>query len=503
MQHLESLFGRALDAVVGMDHLGNVIAWNVAAEDMFGWTRDEAFGQSMGELIVPPQHRSAHATGLDHYNRTGHGPVLEQRVRLTAMHRSGTEFPVELSIFPMKDSDENSSFYAFIRSLANEEAHRREQELRAREAEVLLEVAQKLLEDISLEEFTEFCLEQVCAVAGLDAAHVFILRGTGSNQILVPSSIWHVRDERYRKVIDASEELTFELGHGLPGRAWKARDLVAIDDLAADPDFIRKTPFTQAGLTRGAALPVLQGDRLYAVIEFYGAVGARFDAEMLRMLKTIGSQIGAAVRRKEAAEQRETQRREVAHRVGNSLTILSSIYRSCARQASSIDELSHTFLNRLLAVGRANHMSLEDSNHGVDLGSLIKDAVGLLPDGDRIAIAAPELIVEAGCVMPLSLVLNELATNTLKYGPLGTNGTLSITVSACPKLKELRFDWHEARTEPLEQDPPEPRRIGFGTHLIRSMIEGRLGGSFERHIDRTGFRLIARMPRSVIEANAS
>ena len=64
MVPLETLFNRALDAVVGMDESGRVTAWNGSAEEIFGWSREEALGASMGDLIVPPQYREAHARGL-------------------------------------------------------------------------------------------------------------------------------------------------------------------------------------------------------------------------------------------------------------------------------------------------------------------------------------------------------------------------------------------------------------------------------------------------------
>lgn len=149
MQHLESLFDRALDAVVGMNSSGDVVAWNAAAEDIFGWRRDEALGANMGDLIVPLHLRAAHTQGLSRYNRTGEGPVLEQRLRLTAIHRDGSEFPVEISIFPMKGADAPSMFYAFIRSLKAEMEAQRQQELRVREAEVLLKIGHQLLEEWS------------------------------------------------------------------------------------------------------------------------------------------------------------------------------------------------------------------------------------------------------------------------------------------------------------------------------------------------------------------
>ncbi len=88
----------ALDAIVAMDADGNVVEWNAAAEATFGYTRDEAIGQRMGELIVPVSLRDAHSKGLARYLETGEPRVMGRRVELPAIRKDGTEFPVELTI---------------------------------------------------------------------------------------------------------------------------------------------------------------------------------------------------------------------------------------------------------------------------------------------------------------------------------------------------------------------------------------------------------------------
>lgn len=92
----------SLSAIVIMDSYGIVIDWNHPAEKIFGWTKDEAIGRRLDELIIPPAQRDAHRQGLERFLRTGVGPLLNQLIELTAIRRDGTEFPVELSISPLK-----------------------------------------------------------------------------------------------------------------------------------------------------------------------------------------------------------------------------------------------------------------------------------------------------------------------------------------------------------------------------------------------------------------
>ncbi|MGH8472464.1 MAG: PAS domain-containing sensor histidine kinase, partial [Gammaproteobacteria bacterium] len=106
----------ALDGVITMDASGRITGWNTQAGIIFGWPREEACGQTLAEMIVPPQYREAHIRGLKHFLATGAGPVLNKRIEITALDRQGREFPVELTILPLRLGD-TVLFSAFIRDI--------------------------------------------------------------------------------------------------------------------------------------------------------------------------------------------------------------------------------------------------------------------------------------------------------------------------------------------------------------------------------------------------
>ncbi len=117
-QQARSIVDSALDAVVAMDADGIITDWNKEAEEIFGWTRVEAVGRRMSETIIPMRYRPAHERGLRHFFQTGEGPVLNQRIEISALRRNGEEFPVELSITPLKFG-ETWIFSAFIRDISD------------------------------------------------------------------------------------------------------------------------------------------------------------------------------------------------------------------------------------------------------------------------------------------------------------------------------------------------------------------------------------------------
>ena len=91
-RHVAMLHG-ALDAVVTIDTRGCIVDFNAAAERSFGYTADEAIGEEMCELIVPPDFRDLHRRGFARYLETEEAHVLDRRLELSAMRSSGVVFP--------------------------------------------------------------------------------------------------------------------------------------------------------------------------------------------------------------------------------------------------------------------------------------------------------------------------------------------------------------------------------------------------------------------------
>jgi PAS domain S-box-containing protein len=115
-QRTRQIVETALDAVITIDREGAITGWNPQAEKIFGWTEREAIGRPVEETIMPQGYRDAHKRGLARYLATGDARVLGRRIELTALHRDGREFPVELSITPTRMGDA-VSFSAFVRDI--------------------------------------------------------------------------------------------------------------------------------------------------------------------------------------------------------------------------------------------------------------------------------------------------------------------------------------------------------------------------------------------------
>jgi two-component system, sensor histidine kinase and response regulator len=112
----KTILSTAHDAFVAMNGHGQITEWNVQAEVIFGWRRDEVLGKQLVELIVPNQFRDKHCAGLEKFLATGDGPALNQSIEISALARGGREFPVELTILPL-ELESGWLFSAFIRDI--------------------------------------------------------------------------------------------------------------------------------------------------------------------------------------------------------------------------------------------------------------------------------------------------------------------------------------------------------------------------------------------------
>ena len=86
---LQKLFEKSLDGLISIDHLGRVFEWSPQAEEIFGYTSEEIKGKELSQTIIPHVHRSAHKEGMASYMKSGHGPVLNKRIEITALKKSG------------------------------------------------------------------------------------------------------------------------------------------------------------------------------------------------------------------------------------------------------------------------------------------------------------------------------------------------------------------------------------------------------------------------------
>ena len=140
----------ALDAFVGMDAAGRVTDWNAQAERIFGWSKSEAIGKILSEFIIPERRREEHRSRLQQLLESGADSNTNDQLKLSATHRSGLEFPVEVGISVIRIGTTHS-FAAFVRDVTDRARREDEREAAKLAAEAASRAKSEFLANMSHE----------------------------------------------------------------------------------------------------------------------------------------------------------------------------------------------------------------------------------------------------------------------------------------------------------------------------------------------------------------
>lgn len=161
---------------------------------------------------------------------------------------------------------------------------------------------------------------------------------------------------------------------------------------------------------------------------------------------------------------------EMHHRMKNMLATVLAITSQSLRSASTLEEANVAIASRLAALGRAQDLLLKAHEAGAILTDLVAAAVepfesDVIP---RFIVPFAAIKVGPGAVLPLTLSLNELCTNAVKYGALSNaNGRVEIVSTADEPSQLFSLTWTESGGPRVN----EPTRRGFGTRLLGALAK--------------------------------
>ena len=167
---------------------------------------------------------------------------------------------------------------------------------------LLKDVALAMNEASSPHRALRYVVERVCTLMKWPVGHVYLISATQAD-LLLPTGIFYFDDPpRFKAFRDASMRTSFREGEGLPGRVMQARVPVWVEDVTSDDNFPRCRLAEDIGITSGFAFPVLVGERLVGVLEFFSSEAAEPDYDLLDAMLNVGAQLGRVVEREEASE---------------------------------------------------------------------------------------------------------------------------------------------------------------------------------------------------------
>jgi two-component sensor histidine kinase len=197
-------------------------------------------------------------------------------------------------------------------------------------------------------------------------------------------------------------------------------------------------------------------------------------------------QAGIDAREREASDKlQKLILEELHHRIKNTLATVSAIASQSLRNVAGAEHAQHAIEGRLLALGRAHDLLLQARWTSADLGKIVRGATEAFdnPDVPKFTIAGPDVRMTSGAVIAIAMTLNELCTNTTKFGALSVPaGRVDITWTVDPNTQRLHLEWTENNGPAVQA----PEKRSFGTRLVETL--GRqLKGDVELKYEPSGF----------------
>ena len=293
-QRLQVIIDTSPSALVTADSGGVITGWNRKAEEIFGWSHDEALGRTLTGTIIPGRYHDAHLRGLSRFVERGEGRIVGKSVELAAIHRDGHEFPVEISVAATSRSGTKVAFVAFV----NDISQRRVAE---RLRNVQFAVTRPLAGAGSWAEAAPQVLQGICETLSWSVGEFWVVDNDAN--VLRRQYDWHRPGKDLAFYEEAGRALTFARGVGLAGRVWATGRPSSIRDLASDRDAPRAAAATKAGLHTKFAFAVTNGRKVTGVIALFSNEIRTLDRGTLRVMAGIGSQIGQFIERRRAEEE--------------------------------------------------------------------------------------------------------------------------------------------------------------------------------------------------------
>jgi diguanylate cyclase (GGDEF)-like protein/PAS domain S-box-containing protein len=274
-----SILDTAHEAFVSLDAAGRVVGWNRAAQETFGYSHDEMVGRDLADAIVPERQRGQLRRRLS----AGDGTGLDERVELSAIHRDGDEFPIEMTISGAgPDGAGAATFLAFLHDVSDR--HLSEQVLRAMR---LVTTA------MTRADTPQGALEAMLEQLGQDMAwDIGAFWGRAQDGMLDLVAGWSSGATDASEFQRLSGQLRLEPGAGLPGQALERREPVWIEDYGGDPGMLRARAARTAGLRSAICVPTTREGEVVGVIEFLCREQRVRNRSIVGALTTVGGHVG-------------------------------------------------------------------------------------------------------------------------------------------------------------------------------------------------------------------
>ncbi len=354
-----------------------------------------------------------------------------------------------------------------------------------------------------LDDFLDQAVVQVARAVEIDHAKILRYRPDMGDFIVAAGVGW-------RAGVVRTATLSADL-KSAPGRAFRLGEAVVVPDFATQNEYVVSNFLKQHGIVSVANAPMLVGPSVWGVLEVDSTVPRYFSQDTSDFLIAAGALIGTCIRRLGVepaqsnrlaaavmeAQHRDPLLREMQHRVKNSFQlILGSITLQKPRHgAGDVQRALDHVADRINAISLA-HDQLEgrDGGQAVKVSDYLRalcHSIRQQIEGVEIDVEADEIELAVDRAVPLGLILNEAATNSVKHAFGAEGGRIGVRLQSGLGYGEARLTVADNGRGMPEDQSMKPH--GSGLKLIDALAR-KIGGKVERRSSDQGTVIAVQFP---------
>ncbi|WP_157619600.1 PAS domain S-box protein [Skermanella stibiiresistens] len=442
-EQYRAVFESAVDAMVVIGEDGVIRSCNPATARMFGHAPEDLLGRNVRVLMGDAQ-AAAHDGYVEAYLRTGVRRIIGIGREVEGRRADGAPFPLELSIAQWRDSSGERFFTGIMRDIsARRNAERREAAERDRLRRVV------------------------------DGAPFPAMVHSEAGEILHVSRAWlDITGYTRGELANVRDWIDRAYGGDAPEGAVVRSDierLYALDRPIDEGEYVIRTASGRRRTWAFRSAPI----------------GA--DETGHRLVVSMAADM---TERRDGEERIKLLMREVDHRAKNALMVVQSIVQLSRSEDPA--EFTRAVEGRIQAMARAHSVLASARWSGADLRRLLLEELLARAGEESFRLSGPPVSIRPEASQAVSLALHELATNAVKHGALSHPvGRVEVVWSPPEVGNTLCLWWQEIGGPEILG---EPTRQGFGSVLLRQVIEGQLGGALELYWAAPGLACLITLP---------
>ncbi len=288
----KAMSASAQDAIIMIDHTGNISFWNAAAENIFGYSNQQALGKNLHALIAPERFIEAYHKGFEHFQQTGEGVAIGKTLELIAQRKDGSEFPVELSLNTVNIGKRRHAV-GIIRDITD----RKQAEgalAHVNRALHVLSTGNRLLSRAKSEvELIQTSVRNIVDQGGYGLARICYVEDD-AEKTLTPMASASTGEDIY-----PTEPRTWadsDAGQTPMGRAVRSGKVQVCHDIAADAGFATwKAAVLDAGYNANISFPLIDRGKVFGTLSIYSSAATVFDDDEIKLLDELAGDIAYGI----------------------------------------------------------------------------------------------------------------------------------------------------------------------------------------------------------------